>query len=788
MNTNTVCIGIPVREQPECTARTLAQLRACTRDVPVVLLSDGLSPDLRAALERSSGVRVMAWDRPLGDAACFNRLVRSCDADLYVLLENGSLVAPGWLECIEQALAANPKHGLAGPSTNLTWNEQQVFPDLAPDAASLARTARAAHERFGSDYSPLLPLHSLGDFCYAVKREVIDTIGAADEAYADGPCWEMDYNIRAARAGFTGLWVKAAVVWRMPQSAAQMAAETRRFQLNKRRYQDHFCGLRLLAQTRSYDSHCTGEECPHFAPIDSIITRREFPAELRATAVASEPVLTMPPSPIERTTENSPRVSCIMPTANRRPYIAQAIAAFLAQDYENRELIILDDGTDEVADLVPSDERIHYVRSARGLTLGAKRNDCCRLARGEIIVHWDDDDWHASWRLSYQVSALLAEQADICGLDRLWFYDMENTRAWQYVYRGRPRWLAGGSFCYRKSVWERRPFANVSAGEDTRFVREAPFRKIFALARDDFYVARVHSRNTCRKQTSGSSWRSVAAPFVRAMIDNATPPMQSAVCAGGKPVGPLVSCIMPTHDRPEFVPLAIELFQRQSYANRELVIVDDGQHAIRDLLPEDDRIRYLRVEHRMSLGEKRNLACEHSRGEFVAHWDDDDWYGENRLVAQLAPLNHGEVDATALSMTFVLNLRDMRFWRCRPSHHARIHFRDLCPGTLAFRRRLWTAGARYAAINCAEDVAFINAMPRATHIARIPDEQHFVCVRHNMNTWSIQLDWQRAPGGWESIGIPAFIDEAHLDRYRRASMRLTGSTAAQGRRLAPCNP
>src|SRR5262249_10121526 len=160
-------------------------------------------------------------------------------------LENGARVTPRWLEHLEAALAADPSHGIAGPSTNQAWNEQLVFPDLQPDTASLDRAALDAAARFGTAHDELRPLHSLGDFCCAVKQDVVKAIGAADEAYGDGPCWEMDYNIRAARAGFAGVWVKSAVVWRAPPSAARSAAESRRFLANKRRYQDHFCGLRL---------------------------------------------------------------------------------------------------------------------------------------------------------------------------------------------------------------------------------------------------------------------------------------------------------------------------------------------------------------------------------------------------------------------------------------------------------------------------------------------------------------------------------------------------------------
>ena len=114
-------------------------------------------------------------------------------------------------------------------------------------------------------------------------------------------------------------------------------------------------------------------------------------------------------------------VSAIMPTADRRRFVPQAIAAFLAQTQEDAELVILDDGEDEVADLVPDHPRIRYVRETERRILGDKRNRLCALARGAIILHWDDDDWHAPDRIARQCAALEATGADMCGLDRVIF-------------------------------------------------------------------------------------------------------------------------------------------------------------------------------------------------------------------------------------------------------------------------------------------------------------------------------------------------------------------------------
>src|SRR5262249_60747130 len=100
---------------------------------------------------------------------------------------------------------------------------------------------------------------------------------------------------------------------------------------------------------------------------------------------------------------------------------------------------------------------------------GAKRNLACAQAQGEIIAHWDDDDWYAPSRLRRQVEELLAAGADICGLDRVLFLDRAGRRAWEYVYpQGGAPWVCGATLCYRKSYWQRNPFPEIHVGEDTR--------------------------------------------------------------------------------------------------------------------------------------------------------------------------------------------------------------------------------------------------------------------------------------------------------------------------------
>jgi glycosyltransferase involved in cell wall biosynthesis len=208
-----------------------------------------------------------------------------------------------------------------------------------------------------------------------------------------------------------------------------------------------------------------------------------------------------------------------MPTCNRRPFVPCAIGHFQRQDCPDLELIVLDDGTDPVSDLVPADPRIRYVRLDRMLTIGTKRNLLCEEARGDVILHWDDDDWSAPWRVSYQVEHLLATGADVCGLDRPLFYDPAAGQAWQYVYPSNaPPWVYGATLCYTKAFWRRNPFPPIGVGEDSRFVWAAVNKKVLALPDPTFFVGIVHSGNTSTKQTHGSRWRTYPAGAVRALM------------------------------------------------------------------------------------------------------------------------------------------------------------------------------------------------------------------------------------------------------------------------------
>jgi glycosyltransferase involved in cell wall biosynthesis len=211
-----------------------------------------------------------------------------------------------------------------------------------------------------------------------------------------------------------------------------------------------------------------------------------------------------------------------MPTADRREFVPNAIECFLLQTQPDCELVIVDDGRDPVADLVPNHPAIRYQRLQYKLTTGAKRNVACAAARGELIVHWDDDDWSAPERVAVQVGALLDSGADVCGLRELLFYEPAADRGWRYRYPTTARpWIAGGTMCYRRRLWEEHPFPDVRLGEDTQFVWSRPSLAVQAIERSDLYVAIIHGGNTCPKRTTGRRWTPVSTTELQAVLGEA---------------------------------------------------------------------------------------------------------------------------------------------------------------------------------------------------------------------------------------------------------------------------
>lgn len=103
---------------------------------------------------------------------------------------------------------------------------------------------------------------------------------------------------------------------------------------------------------------------------------------------------------------------------------------------------------------------------------------------------------------------------------------------------------------------------------------------------------------------------------------------------------PLVSVVIPTYNRVDFLLQAVESVQRQSLRNWELTVVDDGStdstaRRLEELA--DPRVRLIRQD-RQGVSKARNTGLARSRGTWLSLLDSDDLWAPRKLQRQLEAL------------------------------------------------------------------------------------------------------------------------------------------------------
>jgi hypothetical protein len=222
-----------------------------------------------------------------------------------------------------------------------------------------------------------------------------------------------------------------------------------------------------------------------------------------------------------------PLVTCLCPTmSGREDFLERALECFWSQDYPNKEFLVIGDGYWKRylgISVFSSHEQIPDL-------LGKKRNFGVSRAFGEIICHFDDDDFSSPGRISDQVEHLRAHpEISVTGYNKILYH--ERRRVWVHGPEGRHfnsgwwKWdgtrgfsaqrmdVAGTSLCFRKSWAAEHPFISVNCGEDDAFYLEA-HRSGRADFRDgsEFICATNHSGNSAGRLICGEEWEELSGP------------------------------------------------------------------------------------------------------------------------------------------------------------------------------------------------------------------------------------------------------------------------------------
>jgi len=192
------------------------------------------------------------------------------------------------------------------------------------------------------------------------------------------------------------------------------------------------------------------------------------------------------------------------------------------------------------------------------------------------------------------------------------------------------------------------------------------------------------------------------------------------------------------------VPVALACYQHQTYPNKELIIVDDG-----DQFPVDfgafniPSARIVRVRPGTPLGIKLNHGADAARGRLVMKMDDDDYYAPTYLETSVDVLRRHETQAVMPTIVFHMGFLffELRSWEVRRS------IANNAPGaTLFFSKRDWERRP-FRPVPTDEDSWFfrdhVNAGGRYLTVDSL---ETFVAIRHRGHggtfdhTWSYQLD------------------------------------------------
>lgn len=210
--------------------------------------------------------------------------------------------------------------------------------------------------------------------------------------------------------------------------------------------------------------------------------------------------------------QSEPLVSAIMPTRGRPEFAITAVEQWAMQTYRNRELVIVDDAdAPSFPREVPLGEGISYHRLPTRLTVGAKRNVACSRSRGEIICHWDDDDWSAPERIADQVTRLLETGAQVTGYRDMLFHDQQTGREWRYLGHNQ-QYCVGSSLLYLRTFWQAHVFENRNVAEDTNFWMAAMKSKaVAACEANGMMRGTIHPGNTSPRQIKSKQYQEVLA-------------------------------------------------------------------------------------------------------------------------------------------------------------------------------------------------------------------------------------------------------------------------------------
>lgn len=200
-----ISIVILVRDCLDFTRKCLDSIERNTPEPHEIIVVDNGSGQetedwLRSWVASHPNSRMVRNDDNRGFAGGNNQGFALARGRFLLMLNNDTLVAPGWLARMLAVLRKHPECGAVGPMSNRISG-----PQLDRDASYGNDEGIAPHAMRRADYFDGRSeeiLRAVG-FCLLFRRQVLDAVGGLDERFGKGNFEDDDFSLRVRHAGWS---------------------------------------------------------------------------------------------------------------------------------------------------------------------------------------------------------------------------------------------------------------------------------------------------------------------------------------------------------------------------------------------------------------------------------------------------------------------------------------------------------------------------------------------------------------------------------------------------------
>lgn len=203
--------------------------------------------------------------------------------------------------------------------------------------------------------------------------------------------------------------------------------------------------------------------------------------------------------------DDMPSISIVTITRDRRPFIPLAKYCFLAQGYpeEKLEWVIVDDGKDQIKDLISDLPNVKYILVDEPMTIGAKRNLAIQNAAHDVLVMMDDDDVYPNNSVLTRVAYMLMEPKKGCVFSTtIPCYQIHEKKSFMNVPPNQlpmSQRVSEATLCFTREFWNQQRFPDQQIAEGDAFIRSRE-HMCREVSPQDVIVSLVHAKNTSSRK------------------------------------------------------------------------------------------------------------------------------------------------------------------------------------------------------------------------------------------------------------------------------------------------